>query len=240
MTSRNGGNGFSLPLSMLLPPLAVLALRHYRVAVAPVTVLVVAIAALNLAASSSLWSGLAEASTVSVPGYGEQAWVNGTPRPVGAIRVQVPGPATRFVDGDRRLAGSRREAGERPPAADLRWPTESGVVAFASRNRAISSNSVGLALLLNHRTVDPVHPARSRTERHGRQLREAAHRPRTRPARNAADDEPQHRRLPAAGHPEQGGSGRAASRLPPRLGDDPAGRSHAQALGEARSRPRTR
>jgi 4-amino-4-deoxy-L-arabinose transferase-like glycosyltransferase len=155
MTSRNGGNGFSLPLSMLLPPLAVVALRHYRIAVAPVTVLVVAIAALNLAATSSLWNGLAEPRVVSVAGYGEQAWVNGIPRPVGAVRVQVPGPATKFVDGDRGW----EEADERLANALLRriyaGGLESGVVAFSSRHRAISSNSVGLALLLNHRTSIP-------------------------------------------------------------------------------------
>ncbi len=155
MTSRNGGNGFSLPLSMLLPPLAIVALRYNRVATAPVAILVVAIAALNLAATSSLWEGLAKPHLVAVPGFGQEAWLNGTPRPVDAIRVQVPGPSTRFAAADRGWP----EADERLAAELLRriyaGGLESGVVAFSSRHRAISSNSVELALLLHHDTSIP-------------------------------------------------------------------------------------
>lgn len=147
MSSRNGGNGFSLPLSMLLPPLAVVALRNRRAIALPVAALVALIGLLNLAATSTLWEGLAEPRTVSVPGFGPQAWVNGIPRPVGAIRVQVPGPATRFDAGDLGWT----EADKRL-AVELKERIDAGVtspvVAFASRNRAISSNSVGLAELL--------------------------------------------------------------------------------------------
>jgi hypothetical protein len=152
MTSRNGGSGFSLPLSMLLPPLAVLALRFHRLAAAPVAVLVAAIGALNVAATSNLWEGLAKPHFVSTPGFGYQPWINGTPRPVGAIRYQVPGPATKFVNRDLGWT----EADERVASELLRriygGGLTSGVVAFASRNRAISSNSVELALLLHHDT----------------------------------------------------------------------------------------
>jgi 4-amino-4-deoxy-L-arabinose transferase-like glycosyltransferase len=155
MTSRNGGNGFSLPLSMLLPPLAVVSLRYYRVATAPVVALVAAIGALNVAATSSLWEGLAKPHLVSTPAFGEQPWLSGTPRPVDSIRAQVPGPATRFVDRDLGW----READERVAAELLRriyaGGLESGVAAFSSRNRAISSNSVELALLLHHDTSIP-------------------------------------------------------------------------------------
>jgi hypothetical protein len=155
MTSRNGGNGFSLPISMLLPPLAVIALRYYRLATVPVAALVALIGALNLAATSTLWDGLAKSRLVYVPAYGELAWVNGSPRPVGAIRAQVPGPTTRFVDrdagwpeADKALAGVLlRELTD--------TPLESGVAVFSSRNRAISSNSVQLALLLDYRTSVP-------------------------------------------------------------------------------------
>jgi hypothetical protein len=154
MSSRNGGNGFSLPLSMLLPPLAVVALRHPRAVAVPVAALVALIGLLNLAATSTLWQGLAEPRTVSVPGFGPQAWVNGIPRPVGAIRVQVPGPATRFDARDRGWT----EADERL-AAELQRQIDAGVlspvVAFASRNRAISSNSVGLAELLYQTNAIP-------------------------------------------------------------------------------------
>lgn len=150
MTSRNGGSGFSLPLSMLLPPLAIVALRYYRVATVPVAALVMAIGALNLAATSSLWEGLAKQHLVSTTVFGEQPWINGTPRPVDAIRVQVPGPATRFVDRDLGWP----EADERVGNELLRWiysgRLTSAVAAFSSRNRAISSNSVEVALLLHH------------------------------------------------------------------------------------------
>lgn len=155
MTSRNGGSGFSLPLSMLLPPLAVLALRYYRVAAAPVAVLLAAIGALNLAATSSLWEGLAKPHFVSTHAFGYQPWINGTPRPVDAIRAQVPGPATKFVDRDLGWP----EADEKVAQVLLRriyaGGLPSGVVAFSSRHRAISSNSVELALLLHHDTSIP-------------------------------------------------------------------------------------
>jgi hypothetical protein len=155
MTSRNGGNGFTLPLSMLLPPLAVLALRYYRIAVVPVAALVAAIAALNVAATSSLWEGLAKPRSVSVPGFDEQAWVNGTPRTVDAIRVQVPGPSTEFVDRDRGWPEADRQLGSQLLGRIYAGDLTSGVVAFSSRNRAISGNSVGLAVLLYHDTSIP-------------------------------------------------------------------------------------
>jgi hypothetical protein len=155
MTSRNGGNGFSLPLSMLLPPLAVVALRCYRIAAAPVAALVVAIGALNLAATSSLWDGLAQPHFVSTPAFGEQPWINGTPRPVDALRVQVPGPATRFDDRDRGWPEADKALAGVLLHEIYHGRLESGVAVFASRNRAISSNSVELALLLDYRTSVP-------------------------------------------------------------------------------------
>jgi Dolichyl-phosphate-mannose-protein mannosyltransferase len=155
MSSRNGGNGFSLPLSLLLPPLAVVALRYYRVATAFVVALVVAIGGLNLAATSSLWEGLAKPHVVTTPGFGEQPWLNGTPRPVDAVRVQVPGPSTRFVDRDRGWPEADRRLAGVLLHQIYTGHLESGVVAFASRNRAISSNSVGMALLLDYRTSVP-------------------------------------------------------------------------------------
>jgi Dolichyl-phosphate-mannose-protein mannosyltransferase len=147
MTSQNGGNGFTFPLSVLLPPLAVAALRYLRAAFVPVAVLAIVVAGLNLAATSNLWDGLSRERTVEVPAFGYQPWLSGAPRAVGAIRVQVPGPATHFDARDRGWT----EADERL-AAELKRRIDAGVVspvvAFASRNRAISSNSVGLASLL--------------------------------------------------------------------------------------------
>src|SRR5680860_708036 len=81
-------------------PLAVLALRRFRVATAPTVVAVAAIAALNLAATSTLWDDVAKPRLVGVPGFGELPWVNGTPHAIAAIRAQVPGPDVRFVERD--------------------------------------------------------------------------------------------------------------------------------------------
>jgi Dolichyl-phosphate-mannose-protein mannosyltransferase len=155
MSSRNGGNGFSLPLSMLLPPLAIVSLRYYRLATAPVAALVVAIGVLNLAATSSLWEGLAKSHLVSTPGFGEQPWIDGVPRPVDAIRVQVPGPTTEFVERDRGWPEADKALAGVLLHEIYHGRLETGVAAFASRNRAISSNSVGLALLLDYRTSVP-------------------------------------------------------------------------------------
>lgn len=155
MTSRNTGDGFTLPISMLLPPLAVLALRYHRLAVAPVAALVAAIAALNLASTSSLWKGLAEQRNVSVPGFGQQPWINGTPHPLAAIRVQLPGPDTEFADRDAGWPEADQEVADELLRRIESGGLESGVVAFSSRNRVISSNSVELALLLYHDTSIP-------------------------------------------------------------------------------------
>lgn len=155
MTSRNGGNGFSLPISMLLPPLAVVALRHHRRAALSVAALVGVIAALNLAATSSLWEGLAKSRLVYVPAYGELPWVNGNPRPVEAIRVQVPGPEARFADRDAGWPEADKSLARALLHQIYTARLESGVAAFASRNRAISTNSVLLALLLDYRTSVP-------------------------------------------------------------------------------------
>jgi len=155
MTSRNGGSGFSLPLSLLLPPLAVLALRYYRLATVPVAALVAAIGALNLAATSSLWEGLAKPHVVDTGVFGYQAWLSGTPRPVDAVRVQVPGPSTKFVDRDLGWTKADEEVASELLLRIYAGGLESGVVAFASRHRTISGNSVELALLLDDRQSIP-------------------------------------------------------------------------------------
>lgn len=181
MTSRNAGNGFTLPVAMLLPPLAVLAVRYYRVAAVPVAALIAAIAALNVASTSSLWEGLAKPRFVSVPGFGEQAWLNGTPRTVGAIRVQVPGPSTKFVSRDRGWPEADQRLADQLLRRIYAGGLTSGVVAFSSRNRAISSNSVGLALLLYHDTSIPFTQLEAEPDdtvaNYTRQLRDVGHGP---------------------------------------------------------------
>jgi 4-amino-4-deoxy-L-arabinose transferase-like glycosyltransferase len=181
MTSRNAGNGFTLPIAMLLPPLAVVTLRYFRAATVPVAVLVAAIGALNVAATSSLWQGLAKPRLVSVPGFGEQPWLNGTPRTVDAIRVQVPGPATKFVARDRGWPEADRRLADQLLGRIYAGDLASGVVAFSSRNRAISSNSVQLALLLYHDTSIPFTQLEAEPDdtvaNYARQLRAVEHGP---------------------------------------------------------------
>jgi 4-amino-4-deoxy-L-arabinose transferase-like glycosyltransferase len=155
MTSRNGGNGFSLPISMLLPPLGVVALRYWRAATVPFATLLVLVAVLNVAATSSLWESLAKPHFVSLPVFGEQPWLNGIPRTVDAVRVQVPGPATRFTDRDKGWPDADEKLAGMLLQQIYSGRLTSEVVAFASRNRAISSNSVGLSLLMTYNHPTP-------------------------------------------------------------------------------------
>lgn len=153
MSSQNGGNGFTFPIAVLLPPLAVVAMRHFRAATIPAVAVLALIAALNIAATSSLWDSVSRTRLVEVPGIGWLPWVNGTPHAVGGIRDQVPGPETRFDDRDRGWpeADQSLAALLMPPAESELEPP---ITAFASRHRAISSNSVELAALLTyHRPI---------------------------------------------------------------------------------------
>jgi hypothetical protein len=151
-SSQNGGNGFSLPISVLLPSLAVLSLRLFRVAVAPVVALLTVIAAINLAATSTLWDSVSKPRLVEVPGFGQLPWIGGVPHTVGAIRVQVPGSLSHFDDRER---GWTRVDAELADELESLGPEGlPPVVAFGSRNRVISTNSVGLAALLKaHRGI---------------------------------------------------------------------------------------
>jgi 4-amino-4-deoxy-L-arabinose transferase-like glycosyltransferase len=155
MSSQNGGNGFTYPIAMLLPPLAVIPLRRFRLAAIPVAVLVGAIGVLNLVATSGLWEDAGKPRLVNLPVFGELPWVNGEAHAVAAIRVQVPGPITHFdsadegwTEVDAKLADTllSKIAPEGRPR----------LAAFASRNRVVSGNSVGLAGLLDHRTGIPL------------------------------------------------------------------------------------
>ncbi|HYG97300.1 MAG TPA: glycosyltransferase family 39 protein [Solirubrobacterales bacterium] len=154
MTSQNGGNGFTYPIAMLLPPLAVVALRYFRAAAIPAAALVVAIAVLNLVASSAIWKEAAETRLVPVPIIGELPWVDGDSHAVASIRPQVPGPESHFtsedegwIEVDSKLADILLS--EIAPEGRPR------LTAFASRNRVVSTNSVGLAGLLDHRIQIP-------------------------------------------------------------------------------------
>jgi 4-amino-4-deoxy-L-arabinose transferase-like glycosyltransferase len=154
MTSQNGGNGFSYPIAMLLPPLAVVPLRRFPVATIPAAALVAAIAVVNIAAHSAASDGLAKVRNVAVPLLGELPWVNGEEHAVSAVRVQVPGPLNHFASQDRGWTADDAKLSDL-----LQREIEAGkvgLITFAMRNRVISTNSVGLANLLNHHVALPL------------------------------------------------------------------------------------
>lgn len=152
-SSQNGGDGFTYPVSVLLLPLSVVALRLFRVAVVPVVALLSIVTALNIAASSDLWDGVSKTRLAEVPGFGELPWVAGTPHAVGAIRVQVPGSPTHFDDRDHGWTEVDKALANlflKPIGPEGQEP----FVAFASRNRVISTNSVELAAVVSaHRAI---------------------------------------------------------------------------------------
>jgi 4-amino-4-deoxy-L-arabinose transferase-like glycosyltransferase len=152
-SSQNGGNGFTYPLAVLLPPLAVIALRYFRVAAVPALALVAAITLANLAATSTLWDDLSKPRLVDVPAFGHLPWIGGVPQAVGAIRVQAPGSESHFDERDHGWTRVDEEL-----ADVLLEPLGPGgtqpLATFASRNRVTSTNSVQLAAVLRaHRTI---------------------------------------------------------------------------------------
>lgn len=154
MSSQNGGNGFTFPVAVLLPTLAVVALRRYRRAIVPVTVAVVAVAAINLAANSNISDSISEPRLVEVPGFGEMRWISGEPNAVGNVRQQAEGPRTRFIAEDEGYVAVDVEMAK----TLLEEIAPEGVprlTAFASRNRVVSTNSIGLAATVNFREGIP-------------------------------------------------------------------------------------
>lgn len=145
MSSRNGGDGFTIPLSVLLPSVAVTALRRHRAALVPAVVAVTAVILVNLVSASTVWKWASQGRYVSVPGLAEALPVTkGEPKAVFAIRQQFPGSEIEFgrrdglwLRADRKLSGI---------IANLYGPGgEAPVVAFASRNRVLNANTVQLA-----------------------------------------------------------------------------------------------
>lgn len=154
MSSQNGGNGFTFPVAVLLPTLAVVALARYRRAILPATVAVVAIAAVNLLANSNISDDISEPRLIKVPAFGYLPWISGEPHAVGNVRQQAPGPRTRFISEDSSYVAVDNEMAKvlLEPIAPEGAPR---LVAFASRNRVVSTNSVGLAGLLASRRAIP-------------------------------------------------------------------------------------
>jgi hypothetical protein len=148
-SSRNTGFGFTLPLSVLVLPLATIGLRHCRAAARPALAALALIVAANVVASSDLWSGLSRDRQIAVPGLARLSWLDGVNYALADIRTQVPGPKTRFDARDRGW-----------PRADTALATlllsQEGppVVAFASRSHVLNTNTVQLAgVLVLQRTI---------------------------------------------------------------------------------------
>ncbi len=150
-SSRNGGEGFTFPISVLLPPLAVMALRRARIGIAALAVgAVLVIGGLSVASNTNLSDSLAKSREVSVPGFGSLPWIDGTPHAIRAIRAQVPGPASRFAARDRAWYEANQAVAEevfRLEEAGAPQP-----VAFSSHNVALNTSSVLLAGELVRRT----------------------------------------------------------------------------------------
>ena len=150
MTSQNGGNGFTFPLAALLPALAVLALRKFPAATKPAVAILALVATVNVVSTATIWAPASHTRMVSLPGFSESLpMTKGIPKAVFAIRAQIPGPETIFDAGDARwpqtdtrvadvLAGLYDPSGKPP------------VVAYASRNRALNTNTVQLASVVKY------------------------------------------------------------------------------------------
>ncbi len=150
-SSRNVGLGFTLPMTVLLVPLALLALPRNPRAVAPVVVVVAVMTVINLAAAFTFSESLSRVRVVDVPGFGSIPVVDGVPVAVEHVRLQVDGPETRFDESER---GYLTADGELAETFVVRLGTP--VVAFGSRNRVVNTNSVMLAGLRQYDTAIPM------------------------------------------------------------------------------------
>jgi hypothetical protein len=156
LSSRNGGNGFTFPLTVLLPLLAVLVLRGARRALVVSVVTVVAgIGLLNLVASTSLSDDISKARTVPVPLLEKMPWVDGSPNAVDVMRVEVPGASSHFDPRDKgwpeldaRLADLLVE----PIGPEKTRP----LVGMGGLNRALNVNTITLAAVLRHHVGLPM------------------------------------------------------------------------------------
>jgi hypothetical protein len=117
-------------------------------------VAVVAVAAINLLAHSNISDDLSEPRLVDVPAFGELRWISGEPNAVGNVRQQAEGPRTRFVAEDEGYVAVDK-AMAKTLLEEIAPEGTPRLVAFASRNRVVSTNSIGLASVVDHRRGIP-------------------------------------------------------------------------------------
>lgn len=156
MSSQNGGDGFTVPITVLLPTITVVALRLYPRATVPAVAVVGLIALFNVVSMATIWKWASEGRYTNVPGLAESLpIVKGEPKTVFAIRQQFPGSEIEFgprdalwLRADRKLDGI---------LASFYGPQgEPPVVAFASRNRALNSNTLQLASIQKYQRGIPL------------------------------------------------------------------------------------
>ncbi|HEU4707464.1 MAG TPA: hypothetical protein VFS64_09760 [Solirubrobacterales bacterium] len=156
MSSRNGGEGFTFPIVMLLPALAVLSLRGLRRSVVvPISLSIAAIGALNVTASLDISDNVSRVRSIHVPVFGYVPWVDGRPKAVEAIRIQIPGPSTRFTSNDEgwpRMDDRLADLLLKPIGPGKTQP----LTGMASRNRALNVNTIMLASVLRHHVGLPL------------------------------------------------------------------------------------
>ena len=155
-SSRNVGLGFTLPISVLLPPLAILALRRHPRATVPAIAALGAIALVNLLAAFTFSEEVSRQRSVDVPAFGSIPLIDGTPLAVEQIRIQIDGPETRFDDRDAAYVTA---AGRLAETLYARLGDQ--VVAFGSRNRVLNTNTVMLAGLRQYNAAIPMAQLRS-------------------------------------------------------------------------------
>ncbi|HEY7255559.1 MAG TPA: glycosyltransferase family 39 protein [Solirubrobacterales bacterium] len=149
-SSENVGSGFTLPITVLLAPISVVALRVHPRAVLPALALVALVTAVNVISTSTISGSLTRQRTVDVPGFGALPWVNGVPKAVAAIREQVPGPEWRFDDTDRAYNEVNYDL-DRYIVDDLGTLPTVPVTIYGTRSRVLNTNSLTLETLQRYR-----------------------------------------------------------------------------------------
>jgi hypothetical protein len=147
MTTRNAGDGFTVPISVLLPTIAVIGLKHRPALIAPAGAVVIVICLFNALSFATVWTWASAKVQVNLPGFRlPQPIIKGAPNPVFEIRKETPGPEWKFVKKDRgwpradnRLVG----IAEHLAAAEGIPP----VIDFATRGAVFNTNTVQLAAL---------------------------------------------------------------------------------------------
>jgi 4-amino-4-deoxy-L-arabinose transferase-like glycosyltransferase len=154
-TSQNSGKGFTLPIALLTPALAVLALRLHPGAARPAAAALIVLAGFNTLSASSIWPAAAADREVTVPAFGRLPVSNGVPRAVSELRPQAPGPETRFDERDRGWPRADRALSHR--LLGLSGPNgEKPLVVFASHSRALNTNTLQLATVMESGTLIPL------------------------------------------------------------------------------------